>query len=181
MHDDDAILKAALDLVSERGYAALSVDQVAARSDSHPSELYGRWRSRSDIISELLRYHSDQPQEVPDTGDLHADLAAVIDRVVRAVHRVRALIATASSEAVRDPELARELRLFVLSWEASIRELISRAIEREELPAGIDRNWAAGLLSSTFWFRIVISGDLPREGVGERAAGAVLRSWGFRM
>ena len=178
MNQHEAILQATFDLLGERGFAALTMDEIAVRARVHPSVVFGRWRSRSELLTELLRHHADEPPEVPDSGDLRADLAVVTGRLVEAVHRLRVLVASAMAAAARDPELARELRLFVHSWQTMARRLIARSIERGELSPSLDEQRAVDILTSIVWFRIMLVGDLGLQAAPGRLVDPILRAWG---
>lgn len=179
-NDLEATLKAGMDLLSERGFSGTTLDQVAVRARVQPYAVHSQWRSRSELIAELLRHYGDQPPELPDTGELRSDLVAVLSRLVETVHSVRFLLATAVGEAARDPELALELRLFVLSWQKLARDLVARAVEREQLPSWLDQDWALDLVCSIVYFRILLLGDLSLKDVAERLADEMLRAWGVR-
>jgi AcrR family transcriptional regulator len=175
--EDDAILRAALELINERGFGALTMDEVAVRAAVHPSALFSHWRSRTELVTALLRQHADLGPPPPDSGELEADLTTVLGRILDTVHRFRVLIATAMGEAARDPELARELRLFVYSWQTTARDLVVRAKERGALPPWLNEVWAADELASIVWFRILLVGELALPGVAERLATSILRTW----
>jgi AcrR family transcriptional regulator len=180
MDELEAILKASLDLLCERGFGGLTMEGVAVRSQVPAERIHRQWRSRSDILSELLKYHSDEPTELPETPGLRADLTFVVERLVDAVHRLRVLVAVAMAEGARDPELALELRLFVFSWQTMCRRLVARAIERGELPATLDEGWAVDVLTSMVWFRILLVGDLGLQAAAaDRLVQPILRAWGY--
>jgi hypothetical protein len=157
----------------------MTMDEVAVRAQVHSYVIHSQWRSRSDLLVELLRDHADEPPELPDTGELRADLAVVTGRLVEAFHRLRVLVANAMGEASRDPELAREVRLFVYSWQTMARRLVARAIERGELAAGLDEERAVDLLTSIVWFRIMLVGDLALQATPERLVEQILQAWGY--
>jgi AcrR family transcriptional regulator len=178
MDDRNAILNAAFELLCERGFGGMTMDEIAVRAGVHSYAVHSNWRSRSELVAELLRYHSDEPPELPDTGELRADLTVVTGRLVETFHSLRVLVANAMGEASRDPELARELRLFVYSWQAMARRLVARAIERGELPAALSEERAVDLLTAIVWFRILLVGDLARQAVHERLLDEILEAWG---
>lgn len=53
-----AILAAASDLFQEHGYENTSIQQIAERADTGVGTLYGYFRSKEDILREVLRQHS---------------------------------------------------------------------------------------------------------------------------
>lgn len=53
-----AILAAASDLFQENGYEHTSIQQIAERADTGVGTLYGYFRSKEDVLREVLRQHS---------------------------------------------------------------------------------------------------------------------------
>ncbi|MFD7403451.1 TetR/AcrR family transcriptional regulator [Streptomyces sp. NPDC059866] len=86
-----AIYAAALELVGEVGYAKTTVEGVAARAGVGKQTIYRWWSSKADVLLEAFldlagQTAQDAGQEpyatIPDTGDLAADLKAVLRATV---------------------------------------------------------------------------------------------------
>jgi AcrR family transcriptional regulator len=60
---DEEILEAALALLREGGYRALSLDEVARRAGTAKSSIYRRWPSKAALAAEIIR------REVPPPSD----------------------------------------------------------------------------------------------------------------
>jgi AcrR family transcriptional regulator len=178
MDADEALLKAAYDTLSDRGFATLTIDEVAHRANVHPESVTCRWRSRHDVVIELLRSHAARPKDSPDSGDIRTDLTEVIAEYLAAAHRLRHLASAVIGEAPRDEELRREMRLFVHSWHDRARALHARGIERGELRQQMDDQRAADLCAAIVWFRILLLADLSLQGVPEQLVDPILRAWG---
>ena len=52
---DDAITKAALDLLAERGFQAATIESIADRAGVGRNTIYRRWRSKEELIADALR------------------------------------------------------------------------------------------------------------------------------
>jgi len=76
---ETALLDAAWDELQAVGYANVTMDGVAARAGTSKSVLYRRWPNRAQLVIAAMRQHggsiADRP---PDTGDLRADVRAVL-------------------------------------------------------------------------------------------------------
>ncbi|CAM4079507.1 TetR/AcrR family transcriptional regulator [Nocardiopsis rhodophaea] len=114
-----AILDATYDLVLEKGYAKLTIEAIAARAGVGKQTIYRWWPSKGAVmIDAFLPEGAGEETEVdlPDTGDLAADLKAVLratadefaDPAFSA--RLRAL----SAEILLAPELAPDVAERVL-------------------------------------------------------------------
>ncbi|WP_328418632.1 TetR/AcrR family transcriptional regulator [Micromonospora sp. NBC_00389] len=106
-----AILTAAFDLLREVGYAKLSIEGIAARAGVGKQTIYRWWPSKGTVIFDaflLLSASEGEPPVLPDTGDLEADLTAVLRATVTELNDpqydqpMRAL----ATEIAHDPELA---------------------------------------------------------------------------
>jgi AcrR family transcriptional regulator len=81
-----AIYDAALALVGEIGYPRTTIEGIAARAGVGKQTIYRWWGSKADVLLEAFLDLSTQaareagraPYVIPDTGDLAADLKAVL-------------------------------------------------------------------------------------------------------
>lgn len=79
----DAVLGATLDLLEERGYAGLRVDDVAARAGTGLGAVYRRFRSKRELIVAAVRSLLDDDAQ-PQTGDAEEDLLAGLVAIAEA-------------------------------------------------------------------------------------------------
>jgi AcrR family transcriptional regulator len=74
----DAILDAVRDILISGGYSAVAMDRVATIAGVGKQSLYLRWSSKAPLVAEAVMdaYGQHGPLELPDTGDIAADLRA---------------------------------------------------------------------------------------------------------
>lgn len=107
-----AILTAAFDLLREVGYAKLTIEGIAVRAGVGKQTIYRWWPSKGVVIFDafLMRNEGDagEPVLLPDTGDLHADLTAVLRATVTELNdpRYDQPLRALATEITHDPELA---------------------------------------------------------------------------
>ncbi|MFE0511741.1 TetR/AcrR family transcriptional regulator, partial [Streptomyces sp. NPDC058964] len=85
-----AIYDAALALVGEVGYPKTTVEGIAARAGVGKQTIYRWWPSKADVLLEafldlgeqVAQAAGQEPYAFPDTGDLAADLRAVLRATV---------------------------------------------------------------------------------------------------
>src|SRR4029077_14340038 len=82
---DPAILNAALAALSENGYDATNMDDIAARAGVGKAAIYRRCSSKPAWIADtLVCWRADLVStEAPDTGSLTGDIDEVVERVGR--------------------------------------------------------------------------------------------------
>ena len=73
---DEAILQAALELLAEDGYRALTMERVRERSGVGKATLYRRYGSKEELVrAAIVHLNADIPLP-EDTGSLAGDFAA---------------------------------------------------------------------------------------------------------
>ncbi|GHF81439.1 TetR/AcrR family transcriptional regulator [Streptomyces thermodiastaticus] len=85
-----AIHEAALALVAEAGYPKTTIEGIAARAGVGKQTIYRWWPSKAEVLLEAFLDLAEQyarqagtvPYEIPDTGDVAADLKAVLRATV---------------------------------------------------------------------------------------------------
>ena len=130
-----AVLRAAVEELTERGYEGFTMDRVAARAGTNKTAIYRRWSSRTSLALAAYREMVAQPDSPPDTGDLRSDvielLRSVADRLASTSRTevLRGLM----MDARRDPELMARLREdFNRSEPGTMLILLARAVARGE-------------------------------------------------
>jgi AcrR family transcriptional regulator len=190
----DRVLTTAFELLGESGVGGFSVDEVARRSGVAKTTIYRHWPTREALVIDACSRISDE-QEVPDTGALEGDLAAILTNIGHLLGTARwsSILPSIVDVAERDPEFADIHRRIQHGHAAPLREVIDRAAGRGEIAATADRSaMIAELMGPLFyrrWFSRepidnqfvkkivsnVISGQRVNEGVsaanGERAVG----------
>lgn len=141
---DPAILNAALAALTENGYDATNMDDIAARAGVGKAAIYRRWSSKAALITDVLVYWRPElrTDDVNDTGSLAGDIEALIARAARSDNQLitNDLILCVALEATRDPQLASALGdLMLLKGTYILSTILARAAARGEIAA--DRDW----------------------------------------
>jgi AcrR family transcriptional regulator len=160
---DRAILRAATELLAERGLHGLSIEEVASRAGVAKTTIYRRWNSRGTLALDAFLAEFKALQPLPDTGILRDDLLAALRAWVRAVTRTSAgrILAGLIAEAQHDPELADAWRARVVEpLRAQHRIMLRRPIDRGQLSADTDTEVALDLLYGAAYHRL-LNGHQP--------------------
>src|SRR5580693_10631580 len=79
---EQAIRDAAIELLAEVGYDAMSIEAVAVRARSSKATIYRRWPGKAELVAEAIRRRSEPAlQDIPDTGSLRSDLRVLVQRM----------------------------------------------------------------------------------------------------
>jgi AcrR family transcriptional regulator len=153
-----AILRAALELLAERGFAATSMDAVADRAGVSKATIYRRWKSKHELVEELLDHLVALVQPV-DTGNPRDDLLATGRAVAESGAPGTNLLPALAGEAVTNPEFAEVFRAkLVEPRRAQIRSFLERAVESGELRRDADLDFLVDVAMGTMIFRNQIAG-----------------------
>lgn len=132
-----AIYDAALALVAEVGYPKTTIEGIAARAGVGKQTIYRWWGSKADVLLEAFLDLGDQaardagadgnePYAIPDTGDLAADIKAVLRATVDQLKdpRFEAPSRALAAEGVVDEQMGRVFTAKLM--EPSIRLYVDR-------------------------------------------------------
>src|SRR5699024_10006752 len=78
-----AILRAAAAELTESGYASMTMDRVARRAGTNKNAIYRRWPNRAALGIAAYRQIAVDSAQLPDTGDLRADVLEQLRRANR--------------------------------------------------------------------------------------------------
>lgn len=163
-HVDDAIAASALELLGEHGFAAMTVEQVAARAGVGKPAIYRRHRDKAALVADVIARQLP-PLAAPDLGDTRTELWRAMRHGLPAdgpayVRLIGGLIA----EQERHPELIDAFRRSVLlPRRATVRTLVERGQARGDIRAEVDPVHALDTLAGPFLARVLAGLDVgPR-------------------
>jgi AcrR family transcriptional regulator len=141
----EAILAAALDEFSSRGFEAARLDDVARRAGVAKGTIYLYFRDKESLFQELVRTMlTPLVGTIEALGQAELPLPALADRIVelfvREVYETRRkdVVRLMITEGRRFPQLAEFYYREVLSRIiAAVRSLLRRAAARGEVPEGL--------------------------------------------
>ncbi|GAA1097712.1 TetR/AcrR family transcriptional regulator [Nocardiopsis composta] len=172
-----AIRAAVFAELASAGYGRLSIEAVAKRAGVGKTAVYRRWKSKLEMVIDVVSAAAEQVTPVPDTGSLDGDVRELIGAAVHALRHPLALqiVPDLLAEAARSPEIAATLEGALRRTQREIgRVVIRSAVERGELPAGTDPEFALDvILGPVYWRLAVIRDELRPDHLDLLARGAV--------
>jgi AcrR family transcriptional regulator len=179
----DAILKAALHLVTKRGFRDVSVDQIAAEARVGKMTLYRHWPNKAAVVMDSLLVLIGSETAFPEAGRTIESLRRQL-RLQAAFFRsprgnlIRSLVAEAQS----DPELARAFRdRWLNPRRESVREILRDAIAEGSLRKDIDMDAAIDLLYGSFYYRLLLGSGVLDERFIDAVYQQFVRGHGTRV
>lgn len=174
----EQVLGATAEELSRVGYAALRVEDIAARSGVNKTTIYRRWPTRAELVAAAIR--KQKPPIVHGEGMRLRDDLKALSRAFVAFHATpvgRGIVRVMQTE-LGHPELEPVVRALRTESRAARAELVTRAIERGELPAGTDPLLVADMIFATMLLRLVTYGEPIDDALIDRLVDVVVRGFG---
>ena len=170
------VLEVTLEQLAAQGFERLSVPEVAALVGLNKTSVYRRWPTKADLVRDALSTSMGHAAEVPDTGDLRADLLALARTAVAFVESPQgmAVLRTLFAEGA-NPEV-RRLAASMLRHQEAVgpRLVLKRAIARGALPRGADVKLVLTTVAGALMHRIFVEQVRVTDAFLERLIDLVL-------
>ena len=142
----ERVMQATLQELARVGYAALRIDEVAARSEVNKTTVYRRWPTKAALVAAALQ---GQMRERPtiDTGSVRGDLRASLLAIANLRLRDRGVLRVVLAERT-DPEVDAITRRLRQALRRTRIEMVKRGVARGELPEGTDAEAVVDLVSA---------------------------------
>jgi AcrR family transcriptional regulator len=158
-----AILDAAAELLTERGYAAITIEGVAARAGVGKTTIYRWWSTKADIYIDLYSELALRIVPPPDTGDYVRDLVILVQgafklyRDTAAGPALSGIIAEAQSNAAISEKVRSR---FAPSRRQVIMTILERGVKHGQIPRTADIQIVGDLIIAATWFSL-LGGNQP--------------------
>jgi AcrR family transcriptional regulator len=171
-----AVLAATLGELAEKGYTALTVDNVARRSGVHKTTIYRRWKDRESLVTDAVVDLATARVPFPDTQDLSADLHRLMRSFVKFMNSPagKAVLAATMSDAGRIPEIADAKRRFFDDRFRRAEPVVAGAIAHGELPVGTDPAELVRTLFAPIYLRLLVTAEPISEITADNAVKVAL-------
>ncbi|WP_051177869.1 TetR-like C-terminal domain-containing protein [Nocardia concava] len=177
---DHSALAATRNLLARGGYAALTVDAVAAAAGVSKAAIYRRFGSKAEMAFRAAIHDTALPTPI-DTGSLRSDLLELAHKIRESMGNPLAREAGPAliAELAKDAALAESFRESALGVEIDyIRDILEKAVTRGELtelpdPAEVHLLMAGPVFYSLFGFQKEVGAD-SSERLAEVVAAGLL-------
>lgn len=159
---DDALRRAALEVLAEVGYDRLTIDAVAARAGAGKATCYRRWAGKAELVVDAIGQMKAQPEQ-PDTGTLRGDLIELTCHFHDGDDTFRTEVqAGLVSGLVRDAGLRRVFaEQFIAPRKAVFRAVFDRAVERGEIASAANQELLSDVVPSMVFHQMILTGRPP--------------------
>jgi AcrR family transcriptional regulator len=154
----EAILDAAYELALDRGAAKVTIEAIAARAGVGKQTIYRWWPSKGALLLDVLIDKVGAVSEMPDTGDIEADLKTQMIAVTELFQSDFARFYTGLiAEAQSDDAVARGLAEQLLDRaDGPRRQRLEKAQRDGQLRGDIDVTAAVETLYAPLYYRMLV-------------------------
>ena len=152
-----AILQAALELLAEVGFAAMSMDAIAARAGVGKTTIYRRYASKEELVADAIESIREEIV-IPDTGNLRSDIDTLIQNAAQITLNPigRQTVAMIISSASSNPQFAQ------IYWTKYLQPRrkafavgLERAKARKEIQADLDSDLIFDTMSGIMLYALI--------------------------
>lgn len=152
---DERILRCALDLLAEDGFAGMTIDGVAGAAGVSKATIYRRFADKNDLVTAAIAVYASQDDEALQ-GDTRERLTAVMqgarERMIDGSGMT--IMRQIMAESKRNPELVRLHRERTIQPKmAAMVRLLEDGVERGEVRPDADLQLITELLTGSWMAR----------------------------
>jgi AcrR family transcriptional regulator len=165
---EQAILDATMQLLASDGYSTFTLDKVAARARVSKATIYRRWPSKEHLI--IAAFDRSPPLAPQDKADLVEELVELVLQfidIVRSTPLATVLPVLVSARS-QNPALADVFDPWLDQRRAPVKQIVERAIARQELPENLDLNTAEDMVMGPVILRLFFYGNADVSHVAVR-------------
>lgn len=152
-----AILQAALELLAEVGFAAMSMDAIAARAGVGKTTIYRRYASKEELVADAIESIREEIV-IPDTGNLQSDIDTLIQNAAQITLNPigRQTVAMIISSASSNPQFAQIYwTKYLQPRRKAFAVVLERAKARKEIQANLDSDLIFDTMSGIMLYALI--------------------------
>jgi AcrR family transcriptional regulator len=160
-----AVLRAADELLVERGFGAVTVEGIAARAGVAKQTIYRWWPSKVEVLLDTLVEEADKRLKIPEDGPVVDGVRSYLRALARFLTKADAgqVLLALLGEAQHDAETAALFHERYLDpRRARERALLKRGVAAGELPKGLNADATLDALIGPVVYRALTGAPVSR-------------------
>lgn len=156
-----AVLHAADDLLVERGYAAVTMEGIAARAGVAKQTIYRWWPSKFEVLMDTFLEDAEDALKIPDTGTTTEDLRQHLHRLADFLTDAPAgqVMLALIGQAQHDRAMASVFqRRYLDDRRALDRTILERGVARGDVRKDVDPDLVIDVLYGPVYHRVLLTG-----------------------
>jgi AcrR family transcriptional regulator len=152
-----AMLQAALELLAEVGFDAISIEAIAARAGVGKTTIYRRYSSKAELVADAIESIREEII-IPDTGSLWGDMDALVQSAAQISLNPlgRQTVAMIISSATSNSEFAQIYwRKYLQPRRNAFAVVLERAKARQEIQPDLDPDLVFDTMSGIMLYAMI--------------------------
>ena len=157
-----AVLEAADDLVVAKGFAGVTMEQIASSAGVAKQTVYRWWSSKTDVLMDAFLQDAAQHLTPTDSGDVDRDLRAHLRQLADFLSHSApgAVFKALIGHAQHDRTFAVAFRTRFLDEQRQRDRLpLDRAVQRGQISAGLDVAAELDRMVGPIYYRVLVTGE----------------------
>jgi AcrR family transcriptional regulator len=151
-----------LQLLQERGYGRLTLDDVVSVAHVSKATVYRRWPSKAELVLAAFIEGTPEIADPPNSGTLRGDLLWLGHAICKHARKHASTIRAVLVELPRNAALNEAVqRHFIEQRKILIKQALRRAVDRGEIDEDAISEELCDLLPGYLTFRAAISDQAP--------------------
>ncbi|MGE5703718.1 MAG: TetR/AcrR family transcriptional regulator [Clostridia bacterium] len=153
----NTILAATIRLFEQHGYKKLTMESIAKAAGAGKQTLYRWWPTKAAIVLEAMKSQCELEIPVPNRGSVRDDLLEYVQNTCNLLNGPTGRMITALIvESQFDEDFSRLFHEeFISSRREALISILRKGVERGELKAPHDFDFAADLCYGPIWYRLL--------------------------
>jgi AcrR family transcriptional regulator len=156
-----AVLHAADDLLVERGYAAVTIEGIAARAGVAKQTIYRWWPSKFEVLMDTFLEDAAGALRIPDTGTTAGDLRQHLRQLAEFLTGAAAgkVMLALIGQAQHDSAAAAVFQQRYLDERRALdRAILERGVTRGDIRGDVDLELVIDMIYGPVYHRVLLTG-----------------------
>jgi AcrR family transcriptional regulator len=175
---EQAILRAAAELLAAGDGALITVGAIAERAGVGKQTIYRWWPSKSAVLLDAMIHRANEIAPAPDSGDLHTDLRLFLRPTFAAAPGNRSLLLGVLREALGDAATMDRLAVFTAARRNALVQILGRARDRGQIPATARLDSVVDQAFGLLWYRMIFGHEPLDKRAADNVAAALATQLG---
>jgi AcrR family transcriptional regulator len=170
---EQAILRAAAELLGAGDGVLITVAAIAERAGVGKQTIYRWWPSKSAVLLDAMIHRAEEVAPAPDSGELHTDLRLFLRSTFAAARVNRSLLLGVLREALGDVATMERLAAFSATRREALTQILDRARSRGQISSLDGHDSVVDQAFGLVWYRMIFAHQPLDEGAADQAAAAL--------
>jgi AcrR family transcriptional regulator len=171
---EQAILRAAAELLAAGDGALITVAAIAERAGVGKQTIYRWWPSKSAVLLDAMIHRAEEVAPAPDSGDLQTDLRLFLRSTFAAAPANRSLLLGVLREALGDAATMEQLASFTSVRRDALAQILDRARALGQIPSVERLDNVVDQAFGFLWYRMIFAHQPLDEHAADDLAAALV-------